>query len=51
MAYETIVDESISLEQRMRQVAPVLATHKTYFSLFGETLGAWGEPKAIIEKR
>lgn len=45
LADEAYTDETKSLEERMHQVAPVVTTHATYFSLFNKQLGAWGEPK------
>ena len=48
---EMLADESSSVGERLRTIAPVSTTCETYFSYTGEVLGAWGEPgKGIYEK-
>ena len=41
---EMLADESSSVGERLRTIAPVSTTCETYFSYTGEVLGAWGEP-------
>ncbi len=41
---EELTDESLSVGERLRRIAPISTTCGTYFSYTGEVLGAWGEP-------
>ena len=41
---EELTDESLSVGERLRRIAPISTTCSTYFSYTGEVLGAWGEP-------
>ncbi|MEZ3506100.1 MAG: flavin reductase family protein [Lachnospiraceae bacterium] len=41
---EELTDESLSVGERLRRIAPISTTCGTYFSYTGEALGAWGEP-------
>lgn len=50
MADAKIIDENMSIEERIKQVAPVKTTFHTYFSFSGEQIASWGEPKARIEE-
>ncbi|MBO5114113.1 MAG: flavin reductase [Lachnospiraceae bacterium] len=42
---ESLKDESATIEERIRKIAPINTTCETYFSWSGKKLGAWGEPK------
>ena len=42
---EELTDESLSVGERLRRIAPISTTCSTYFSYTGEVLGAWGEPR------
>lgn len=44
MADEKLTDKNISVEQRIKAIAPVHTTCETYFSWEGKSLGAWGKP-------
>lgn len=41
---EELTDDSLSVGERLRRIAPISTTCGTYFSYTGEVLGAWGEP-------
>ncbi len=41
---EELTDESLSVGEHLRRIAPISTTCGTYFSYTGEVLGAWGEP-------
>ncbi|MCM1156682.1 MAG: flavin reductase family protein [Roseburia sp.] len=41
---EELADESTSVSERLKKIAPISTTCSTYFSYSGESLGAWGEP-------
>lgn len=45
---EKLAEESVSLEERMRSLAPVQTTHSRYFSWDGRDLGAWGSLRQRI---
>lgn len=48
---EELMDEKISVGERLRNIAPIKTTCSTYFSYTGEVLGAWGEPgKTFLQK-
>lgn len=47
---EALNDPSISVEEKMRLVAPVSTTHETYFGWDGRALGAWHEPAKQVKK-
>ena len=38
-------DDSVPLQERIRNIAPVRTTCSTYFSYDGNAVGAWGEPQ------
>jgi flavin reductase (DIM6/NTAB) family NADH-FMN oxidoreductase RutF len=40
---ENLCDESVSVEERIKQIRPVNTTHSTYFSWDGNAIGVWGE--------
>ena len=42
-AEESLLKQSESLETRMRRIAPIHTTCRTYFSYDGKVLGAWGD--------
>lgn len=42
---EGLKDDSKTIEERIRSIAPISTTCSTYFSWDGKSLGAWGEPK------
>jgi flavin reductase (DIM6/NTAB) family NADH-FMN oxidoreductase RutF len=42
LADEMLCDESMSIEERIRTIAPIRTTCETYFSWDGKALGAWG---------
>ncbi len=44
LAYEPLCDETLSVEQRMNTITPVLSVGQTYFRWDGTSLGNWGEP-------
>lgn len=44
-------DESVSIEEKLRKIAPVNTTCMTYFSRDGHELGAWHEPARNIKDR
>ena len=44
LADEGLSDKSMSVEQRIRTIAPISTTCQTYFTWDGKALGAWGEP-------
>ncbi|MDR0949965.1 MAG: flavin reductase family protein [Lachnospiraceae bacterium] len=44
LADEMLCDESMSIEERIRTIAPISTTCETYFSWDGKALGAWGVP-------
>jgi flavin reductase (DIM6/NTAB) family NADH-FMN oxidoreductase RutF len=49
LADEILCDESMSIEDRIRTIAPIRTTCETYFSWDGKALGAWGVPgKSIV---
>ncbi len=41
---DCLLDGTMSLEERLRGIAPVRTTCRTYFGWNGGSLGAWGEP-------
>lgn len=49
---EELGDDSRTVEERLRAIAPVSTTCSTYFSYDGRSMGAWGEPqKQFVKKR
>ena len=42
---ESLLDGQKSLEERIRGIAPIRTTCKTYFGWNGQSLGTWGAPK------
>ena len=48
---EALGDESLSVEERLRRVAPVSTTCETYFGHDGRSLGAWHEPGRSVGTR
>ena len=51
LADEYICDESLSVEQRMRNIRPVLSIRQTYFKWDGTSAGSWGEPMKEMRKQ
>lgn len=45
LAEEVLLDESLSVEERLKIAAPAITTKMTYFSMKGNSLGSWGERK------
>lgn len=45
---EGLKDDSKTIEERIRDIAPIRTTCATYFSWDGKSLGAWGEPKDVF---
>ena len=41
---ESLRDDSLSTEEKLRAIAPVSTTCTTYFGYDGRSMGAWGEP-------
>lgn len=41
-------DDSVPLQERIRNAAPVRTTCATYFSYDGNAVGAWGEPQKLF---
>jgi len=50
LADEILINDNMSVEERMKYVSPVITTQMTYFSLDGKSLGKWGEPQKSIVK-
>jgi len=50
LADEHLCDETLSVEQRMSTITPVLAIGQTYFKWDGTSLGDWGTPMKNIRK-
>ncbi len=48
---EGLKDESKTIEERIRSIAPISTTCSTYFSWYGKSLGAWGEPKRDFQQK
>lgn len=46
---ESLLDTDKSVEERIRQIAPLHTTCSTYFSWEGRSLGKWGSPKETFE--
>lgn len=46
---EGLKDDSKTIEERIRSVAPISTTCETYFSWDGKSLGAWGAPKSDFQ--
>ena len=42
---ESLLDEQRGVEERIRGIAPVRTTCRTYFGWNGDSLGSWGAPK------
>ncbi|MBH1939474.1 flavin reductase [Mobilitalea sibirica] len=40
---EKLCNQDISIEERIKEIAPVSTTYQTYFSWDGNRLGGWGE--------
>ncbi len=49
LAEEGLTDREKSMEQKLRELAPVSTTCRTYFTWDGKAAGAWGEPQDKIE--
>ena len=47
---EALTDPSVSVEARVRGIAPVSTTTQTYFSWQGRDLGGWGEAQNRLNK-
>jgi flavin reductase (DIM6/NTAB) family NADH-FMN oxidoreductase RutF len=43
LCYEYLMDEGISLQERVKRVQPVFTTHQTYFRADAEEMGGWGD--------
>ena len=48
LADELLCDETLSVEERMNTIRPVLTIRQTYFGWDGTAVGSWGEPMKII---
>ena len=48
---EFLQDDSISLQERLRNAAPIRTTCSTYFSYGGDAIGAWGEPQKLFSEK
>lgn len=46
---ESLKDDSRTMEERIRSIAPISTTCQTYFSWEGKSLGEWGEPKGSFQ--
>ena len=49
LADEMLTDESKSIEERIRSIAPAATTCQTYFSFSGTAMGRWGEPRESLK--
>ena len=50
LADELLCDESLSVEERMNTIRPVLTIRQTYFRWDGTAVGSWGEPMKIVQQ-
>jgi flavin reductase (DIM6/NTAB) family NADH-FMN oxidoreductase RutF len=48
---EELMDEDMSVEDRIRAIAPVTSTKLTYFGWDGRGMGAWGEPMTKLNTK
>lgn len=48
---ESLTDETKSVEERIREIAPINTTCSTYFSWNGTSLGEWGIPKNSFDPK
>ncbi|MBO4888041.1 MAG: flavin reductase [Firmicutes bacterium] len=46
---DLLISDDLSIEQKLLQIAPAMATHSRYFGYLGADLGAWGEPMKKVE--
>lgn len=47
---ESLKNDSVSIEERIRTIAPICTTCSTYFSFQGKALGGWGEPQNELKR-
>ncbi len=47
LAEDSLTDREKSVEQKLRELAPVSTTCRTYFGWDGKAMGAWGEPQNV----
>lgn len=45
MMDESLLNENVSIEERIASIAPLSTASSTYFGWNGKSLGGWGEPK------
>jgi len=50
LANAPLCDETLSVEQRMNTITPVLSIGQTYFKWDGTSLGNWGEPMKNMQR-
>lgn len=50
-ADERLLNDAVSVEERIRAIAPVSTTCQTYFTWDGRAIGAWGEPGKLLSAR
>jgi flavin reductase (DIM6/NTAB) family NADH-FMN oxidoreductase RutF len=48
LADESLTDGNISIEERMKSIAPICTTCQTYFGWNGEKAGSWGDFKDVF---
>ena len=50
LAEQSLIDETKTSGQKLKEIAPISTTCSTYFSWNGNAIGTWGEPQNNFDK-